>query len=544
MRSSRRPLQWLGIPLHHIAPWAFFALFIGLGLGIYKDYGVNFDSLNQRLTGLVNAREVLAHVAPRLIAETAKGLPTLKDYVDRDYGAALELPLVVLEKALGFQDPREIFLFRHLILFLISVGALFSVFKVASWRFGDWRIGLLAAIVLILSPRLFADSFHNSKDGAFMAVFAMAMATTTRFVLRPTIPSATLNALMTAIAIDVRIIAIMLPLAATTLLTIRCIKRELPLRRSLAALLSYLLLTLIFVVALWPYLWTDPLGRFGEAFRNMSRFRWELNNLYMGQLVRSTDIPWHYVPVWIAITTPLLYLASFVAGAGAILLQVLRRGVALWSREDELLDILFVGLCVSPVIVAISMGSVLYDGWRQMYFIYPAFVLIALRGWLATWACLGTAPLFRLLLAVATATSLALTAAWMVRTHPLQNVYFNLLAGDRPSARWEYDYWGMANRKALEYILRHDQSPTIPVTTDAVTPLYAAFSMMPPDERRRLIYHQDASPAKYLVTNYRYTRTGDDIGKARARHAALYESFWKLEIDGNIVVEVFRLRGS
>ena len=65
--------------------------------------------------------------------------------------------------------------------FFLLVCALFI--DSPSGGFSDWRIGLLSALFLVLTPRFFAESFYNSKDIVFMAVFAVGMNTTISFVL-------------------------------------------------------------------------------------------------------------------------------------------------------------------------------------------------------------------------------------------------------------------------------------------------------------------------------------------------------------------------
>ena len=45
-----------------------------------------------------------------------------------------------------------------------------------------------------------------------------------------------------------------------------------------------------------------------------------------------------------------------------------------------MLDFVFLALSVGPILIVVLLDSVLYDGWRQIYFVYPALVLTAMRG--------------------------------------------------------------------------------------------------------------------------------------------------------------------
>ncbi|MCX7365007.1 MAG: hypothetical protein NTV97_24680 [Alphaproteobacteria bacterium] len=519
---------------------AFFLALLVLGVRIHGDYGMAFDEVQQRYIALVSMKHIVEQVAPSRLPDKYKEVPALNDYYDRDYGVAVELPFLALEALFRIDDKKDAFVFRHLLTFLLGVAGAFAVYRLASRRFLDWRIGLLATLLFVVSPRLFADSFYNSKDGAFMAVFAIAMATTVSFVLRPSFLTAFLHALATGFAIDVRIVAVMLALATLAILAVRLVKGELPLRATLQALALYVLLTLAAVVAMWPWLWSDPIGHFAQAFANMSKFRWNLNVLYMGEYIRSSQLPWHYIPVWIGITTPLLYLLLFVIGAVGTLTQIVRRNVTLWKGDAELQDIVFLGLFAAPILAAIATRAVLYDGWRQLYFLYPAFILVAAKGWVVLWQIVPYRIALRPLLVGMTAVSIAFTAAWMWRAHPYQNVYFNDLAGKNLRTRFEMDYWGLANRRALEHILSVDKSPIVHVLNDAVTPVYFAFNIIDAAGRARLRYSSDGQTPDYIVTNYRFSRPTDNTDQSDTRYAKDYDPFYRVEVDGEAILAVFR----
>ena len=65
-----------------------------------------------------------------------------------------------------------------------------------------------------------------------------------------------------------------------------------------------------------PYLWADPLGRFGELLATLSSHPTRFYEYFQGQYVYSSDLPALYLPVWIGITTPPW--ALLLAGLGAV----------------------------------------------------------------------------------------------------------------------------------------------------------------------------------------------------------------------------------
>jgi hypothetical protein len=516
----------------------FFAALLMLAPALYRDYGISWDEPLQRFTGAVTVRHLAERFMPSLVHSAASRLPDLDAYVDRDHGPAFEVPAVALEAMLGLKDKRDIYMFRHLLTFLVCYLGWMAIYRLAERRYSDWRIGLLATSFAVLTPRLFAESFYNSKDALFTAVFAIAMATTVSFILRPRPWTALVHAAATAIAIDIRLVAVILPAASLAVLAMRSIKQEMPARTALRASAVYLLVTCLLVVALWPWLWSDPVGHLLEAFANMKRFRWEGEILYLGTFVRGTELPWHYVPVWMAVTIPPLYLALFLVGLGGIVRRLLRSGLRLWRSEAELQDLFFVGLLFCPLVAVVALHSVLYGGWRHLYFVYPAFLLIAVGGWTLLWRATWAPRFCRPALALVTIVACLHTAVWMWRAHPLENVYFNRLAGGDIRHRFDYDYWGLANRMALEYILAHDPSPQITVRAASETPLEAAADMIATADRQRLKIVDDGKPARYLINNY-YTMKETDP----AKYAPGYAVFHQLDVDDEIVLTILKSGG-
>lgn len=521
---------------HWVVP-AFFGLVLLMGLLIYRDYGFSVDENQQRDTGMVSLKHVALKLNPAWVAadhEFDRYVTPLSEYYDQDYGVAFETPVSFLERLLHHDDIRHRFLFRHLCTFLVCFGGLIALYQLASRRFRDWRLGLLAALWLLLSPRLFADFFYNDKDAVFMALFAVATNTGVRLLLRPTAGRLAWHALACAVTIDVRIMGVLLPLATLALLGWRGVRHELLWRRVLPAAAAYGLLTGGLVVLFWPYLWPNPWPNFSAAFHNMSTFRWGGSVLYFGKMRLAADLPWHYAPVWVGITTPLLYLGTGLLGIGLVVRELVRRRGRLWATEGEMQDLLFLGLCLGPLLAVIVLRSVLYDGWRQLYFIYPAFLLLALRGWvgLSQWRPRRLGAAWPRLWRGITALSLVVVAAQMVRDHPLQNVYFNLLAGSHVAERFELDYWGLGYQQDLAYIAAHDARSRITIYSPPPSTAEMARLMLRDGAGERLIMVQSPDEADYVIVNYRY-------------HPEPYpypNEIYQLRADGRRVHSIFKMR--
>ena len=522
----------------------FFLLFLLLGLWLYGDYGVSTDEPAQRAIGQTS----LSYIA-NLFA-----IPFLLDYSaplsnpasvflgqkDRDYGVAFELPAELLIKLLHLTGP-DIYLFRHLLTFLLFFIAVFYIYKIAKVRYSDWRIGLLAALFLILSPRIFGDSFFNDKDLVFLSVFVLGTYTLVRLALNPTLRTALWHALACGVAIDVRIMAVILPVATVAVLLSLLLRKKSTTSQIILILFTYLLALVIFVVAFWPWLWLDPLGNFLTAFRNMAHFPHVIDMYFMGQIVSSGALPWYYVPVWVGVTTPILYLVLFFLGSSATIIKLASNGKRLWGTNQELLDLIFLGLFAAPLIAVIVLESVLYNGWRQMYFIYPAFILIAVRGFYCLWVYVKAKKRLQVALMIVIVSCLASTCYWMVRWHPYQYLYFNQLAGDS-STRFDVDYWAVAYRRPLEKIIGQDRQLSYSIyhkspfgkewgvwQIDFLRNLHI-FSM---EDRQRIIVDRPETCSDYIFT----VLVGNQ--KQYSQNPG-FELFHELKVDGQIIYSVFK----
>ena len=102
--------------------------------------------------------------------------------------------------------------------------------------------------------------------------------------------------------------------------------------------------------------------------------------LYLGSFVSATTLPWHYVPVWIIITTPIVYTFGFLIGCITSGAAILKEPFMFYTNHQKRNDAIFLSWFFLPLVAVIVLKSVVYDSWRQLFFVYPAFLLISLKG--------------------------------------------------------------------------------------------------------------------------------------------------------------------
>ncbi|OWP64341.1 hypothetical protein CDA63_04715 [Hymenobacter amundsenii] len=484
----------------------FFGLLLLAGSTLVADYGVSWDEPVDYRNGLVSLR---------YLADLALGRKPidLAQHIDSDHGVLFELPMALVARFTlglpGEQVNHTYYLVRHGITLLLSMGGLWALYGLARIRLRDAYLALLPVVLFVLSPRLFAESFYNTKDVGFLAAFTVGMYTLARLLKRPTLGRALVHGLATAVATDLRLMGVLLVPFTLAMLGLEILLPTRPAGgawRVTGAAGTYLLAAAGATVAGWPYLWAAPFHHFLTAFYNLSHYaKWQGVVLYGGQLVAAQHLPWHYAPVWLLITTPVAYSVGALLGLGLAAGRLLRRPLARLRTLDGRLDLLFGGWLLLPFLLVIGLHSVIYDGWRHLYFTYPALLLLAVSAGRQLWAW---GKLHRwgrpvlVVLGLLTGLEMAVTAGRMVRMHPYQQVYFSFLTPRQVAYGFERDYWGLAYRQGLEYLVRRHPTGPIYVAAAEQRPFVNNLVWLPPADQRR-IHLVPPGPGRYHLFGYR-----------------------------------------
>lgn len=517
----------------------YFLIILALGMTTFTHYGMSADELISRTNGGMS----LSYIAEKFNIAWLKNdtvlsafdIP-LNEYYDRDYGVAFDLPVFFIERLFSLNDSRQQFLLRHALTFIVFWLGLIAIYHAAKLRFNHWGYALLASTLLLTSPRLYGEAFFNNKDIVFMACCAISLYTLTRLRLALSWQSALLHALMIAVTINIRIAGVIFFGLTIFMLVMLCGLRLITVRNFFTLTFVFGMTCALCTYALWPWLWEDPFTNFLVAFKNMSKFRWEHYNLYLGSYVFAKNIPWHYAPVWIALTTPILISLCFAFGAVNVLMKVVLRPLQSLKRRDYFLDLLFLAAAGGPICAVIIFNSTLYDGWRQLYFVYPAIILLSVSGLQSINKKLVFGLPLAGLMALLFSLQLLFNVSWMIRNHPFQHLYFNgLMTLLSSHNNFERDYWGVTDVKGLEFILASDDRNRITIRSLGHTSVQQAIELLRPQERKRIILDPSNFESDYILTNYRFF-DGSRFEKPNSGYAVFYE----ILIDGSPVLTIFR----
>lgn len=491
----------------------FFLIYFFVGLAVYKDYGLSWDEPTNRMNGIVSTKYVASIFMPNFDSPDFSNLPLLADYSEREYGVIFDVPMYIAEKLLGYRfDMPEIYYLRHLCTFLVFFIGVFFFYLIVRDRFKRRVVGLAGCLFLVLTPRFFAQSFYNLKDSVFFSLFIITIYFFIRYLNRKTTANALLFGLASALMVDQRVTGIFIPCLAIAMSGIDILKEGGPfnnLPKRLLSVFAYLFFYFFFTILFWPYLWESPVRNFLHAFEVMSRYPQLIEVLYRGEFVLSSELPWHYIPEWMLITIPVQYTVLFLIGSFLTIRVVLKNGINLYSNDRERQDFLFLLLFTMPLAAVIIMRSVLYDSWRQMHFIYAPFLLLAMTAVSRVMDFIrekSAGARYRIIAFAAAGLVIAgvlSTAYQMIRYHPFQNVFFNILAGENVGMRFTLDYWGLSYRQGLEYIARNDKRPVINLAANSFTSLVNNLIFLDKEDRARLQI-TDKYQADYFLTEYRW----------------------------------------
>lgn len=507
-------LKWMREPSSSLArqaaaylpPLGVLAVVFALGVATAADFGLANDQLTQYRVGQFTVEYVLGET------------DNLLRHNLRYYGAVFEVALRAVERMLGLTDFQQIFLSRYILSHCFFLLGAFACYLLAKRLFQSRLLALCAMLFFLCHPRLHGHSFFNSKDTPFLSMFAIALLLAHWALGRGGVRAHAVLGVWIGLIGSVRPIAfllIALVALAQSVDFLRACRRE-RMRFLIASAAQTLAAAAAFFIAL-PYLWGAPVERFAQWFGLMADHTHVVGSLFMGELITTNDRPWHYLPVWFAVTTPPLVMVLALIGGVAFAARVVGSpSVALVNTRLGFEMLLAASVVASVVIVTFWIGNV-YNGWRHLYFVYAPVCLFACGGlaWLAANAGRRLAAL-----GVAVAVlGLVPAVGWVAVLHPHQHVYFNFLVDrktpERLRTEFDMDYWSVPFKEALEFLLRSRPHGQIPVAG----PIAQSIRVLPPTERSRVVRSKHFSA--YFASDYRYW-WGEGVAEGETYSRPLY----------------------
>ena len=494
---------------------ALFVIYFFVGLIIFNDYGITTDEEFQRFSGFFWLKYVLSFTHfEELKALVENKLNLIKGFTLPNpinfpfYGVVFDLPLALIETIFNINRSENYFLLRHYFNFLIFFISSIFFFKILMNRFDNYLISIFGTLFYVGSPRIFGDSFFNNKDVIFLSLVTIALFYSLKLLSNFNGKNIILFSIFSAIATGSRVIGIFLPTSILAIIIFDMLDRKINLFSIYKVFLligSYFIFTIFF----WPYLWEDPFTNLIKAFSIFSNYIIDIKFIFNGEFVSSKSLPYTYLPVWIFISTPtitlLLFLTGYILYAKTFFLRLIEidknKNNSLWVDDFEKKDFLiFLNLTIITIYL-ILFGAVLYNGWRQVYFInvfliyftsYGIFSLVKFKLFkkIKRW--------FFFLIGFL----LVMIFYEIIKIHPYQSLYFNNTLHKDIQNKFEIDYWGLSGKRFIEEIKNLDDKKKLNIGVASWVPLERSLALFDESTKKRFnIVGQNFEKADYIFSN-------------------------------------------
>ncbi len=403
---------------------------------------------------------------------------------------------------------------------------------------GPWG-ALLAALGLCIYPRYSGAIFNNPKDIPFTAAYCWVIWSVLLLVKHWDSKRYgwyyLLTGVLIGVATSIRVTAVIwygiLGLMLLGWWNLHALKMRYEgngkamMRKSFYAILDIFIVSLLAMMALWPYIALKPIPHLIESIQVMSKYPWNGTVLFNGIVYQANQIPRWYAPEWLVIGSPPVLVLCSVLGCFKIGLSFARN-----HAVDVKLVIILLAFFM-PLSAIVVMHSVLYGSLRQFLFLVPPMILIA--AYVVVWAL----RVFRrysvkglsLLLIGGLLLSYGSMMLDVVQLYPYEYMYFSPIAGGLPGAnhRFETDYWGSCQAESAKWLAQNyhrytaKQHPTVEgiINFESLATMYLPnnFSV---DEKHpdfvieALGVNGDKADSKYHVI-YRVERQGVVLCKVK-----------------------------
>ncbi len=366
------------------------------------------------------------------------------------YGQSVDNLTALINRVFNVGDE---FLLRHYTGAVFFWLLLFIAGLLAHQITGNFWSSVLTVIIILLMPRIFGQAFGNLKDIPFATGYLWGILMITKFIMelpRPKWRTAILLGFAIAFTVSVRAGGFILFAYFALGMLFYLIRKPFYLRIvSTKPVLVRLLgqgMAIIFIgyfagLLFWPYALQDVFVHPVESLRVMEHYSVSIRQIFQGEMMWSTQLPWYYLPVWLFISTPEFILAGFLLFMGFGFQQKLINDK---SEERPFYNSFLLFTFLFPLVYVIVINSNLYSGIRQMMFTLPILAILAVIGirnfylWLTQfqkkWIYAATLAFLVLVF---------LPLKHQAMTFPADYIYFNAISGGNKNAwtNFEYDYY-------------------------------------------------------------------------------------------------------
>ena len=200
----------------------------------------------------------------------------------------------------------------------------------------------------------------------------------------------------------------------------------------------------------WPFALQNVFQHPLESLKLMEHYKVSIRQVFEGQLLWSTQLPWYYLPKWILISTPgFIFLGLFLK-----FISFFRYKPKPVKSKQLYLELFVFFTFLFPLVYVVLIDSNLYSGVRQLLFVLPLFAVFAAIGIVEFISSISKKSV-RIPVTIAVVFLMVLPLKHQAATFPADYIYFNELSGGNKKAwsNYEYDYYFHGIKESSEYVL-------------------------------------------------------------------------------------------
>ena len=336
---------------------------------------------------------------------------------------------------------------------------------------GSYWSSVITVFVLVFMPRLFGQAFGNLKDIPFATGYIAGLYMIIRYLKelpKPRWSTTFLLGIAIAFTCSVRIGGLILFAYLALFGAVYFILKPFELKqivstkpcfvRLMGQITAIILIGYFAGLLFWPYALQNVFLNPWESLKVMEHYKIGIRQVFEGNFIWSTDLPWYYLPKWLFISTP-----EFVF-IGIIFFLVFF--IKEWIEKNmEFNRILFETFIVFsfffPLVYVIFIHSNLYSGIRQMIFVLPLLAVMTsiaiYKLWDSNFKKIIKYPVLIVLFLL-----MIIPIKHQASNFPADYIYFNSFIGGNKKAwsNYEYDYYFHGIKEPAEYLIqliKHDE---------------------------------------------------------------------------------------
>lgn len=395
---------------------------------------------------------------------------------------------------------------------------------------------IFGSLFLGLLPVYFSYLHYNMKDVPNAVAFALAIYLFWRFSKRKSIKALLLAVVSFAFAFNVKVNSIFIIPITFSWVVISYVVKMLQTglsritKREIFLTISYFILGPLAALSFWWPFWQDPLNTLLGMKYFFSHITLNMPVLFWGEILYSgVNIPWYYPYVYLAVTTPIPIILSFLTG-----LIICLKDTNANRRKISLLFILWFFI---PLARFVIKGNSAIDGVRHFMEVVFPLCAVASVGAEFIYIKVGKTVGIKTAIILSGVVFLFLLKNIIVY-HPYQTSFFNAAVGGIKGAegKFDLDFWGTPQKEAVIWLNKNapfNSYITIPLAMDS-----NAVYLRP--DLKQNVNIRDIAESDYTVILNRESFLNEGIIQYRKGVTSVSEIVYTREVEGASLVWVYK----